>query len=294
MKKLNYELMMMCRRNRDSAHGTQKDRHNALQLMATQLQTLGFQTGSLSAGDLKGRHINRLTALWREQGIATGTQKNRMSALRWWAEKTGNPGVVKTNGDYGIGRRQMVSGESKALSLAGVDTAALSPHVGLSVQLQEAFGLRREEAMKFQVAYALRGSDPRNATDIALKASWTKGGRARVIPVTSDAQRRLLAAVKALTGSDSLIPASRSYREHLREFERETHAAGIGHTHGLRHHYAQQRYQALTGRAAPALGGPSRKAMTAAQRLADDNVRRVISEEMGHSRVSITAVYLGN
>lgn len=41
----------------------------------------------------------------------------------------------------------------------------------MSLQLQQAFGLRREESIKFQPRYADRGDH------IALKGSWTKGGR---------------------------------------------------------------------------------------------------------------------
>ena len=43
----------------------------------------------------------------------------------------------------------------------------------MSLELQRAFGLRREEAMKFQPSYA----DQKD--HITLKASWTKGGRAQ-------------------------------------------------------------------------------------------------------------------
>ena len=42
----------------------------------------------------------------------------------------------------------------------------------MSVRLQAAFGLRREEAVKFEPGKAFRSDH------IALKASWTKGDRA--------------------------------------------------------------------------------------------------------------------
>jgi integrase len=53
----------------------------------------------------------------------------------------------------------------------------------MSLELQQAFGLRREEAMNFQPSFADRGDH------IMLKASWTKGGKERIIPVRTEAQR---------------------------------------------------------------------------------------------------------
>lgn len=294
MKKLNYQLKNLCKRNHDGAFGTQKVRHNMLQLVANQLAEVGFQTREMSVHDLKGRHVNRLVALWKKQDISDATMKNRLAAVRWWAEKTGNPGAVRSNEDYGIARRQLVTNESKAETLAGKDLSGISPWVKLSLRLQEAFGLRREEAMKFKVSWALKGQSPDTATRIDLKSSWTKGGRPRSIPVLTPEQRQLLAEVRRLAGSGSLIPAERSYREHLKAFEQESAAVGLGHTHGLRHGYAQRRYETLSGHKPSVAGGRSRRAMIREERRRDDIIRQQISEELGHSRIAITAVYLGS
>lgn len=294
MNKLNYELKNLCKRNHDGAFVTQKNRHNGLQLMADQLQSVGFHTRVMSVHDLKGRHVNRLVSLWEQQALSDATMKNRLAMLRWWAEKIGNPGAVKTSEEYGIGRRQLVTNESKAETLAGKDLSTISPWVALSLRLQEAFGLRREESMKFRVSWALKGQSPDSISAISLKPSWTKGGRPRLIPVLTPEQRQLLAEVRQLAGSGSLIPPDRSYREHLRVFERETTSVGIGHTHGLRHAYAQRRYEELTGRKPPVLGGRSRRTMRREERRRDDKIRQQISEELGHSRISVTSIYLGN
>ncbi|EDR2955379.1 integrase [Salmonella enterica subsp. enterica serovar Hvittingfoss] len=294
MNKLNYELKNLCKRNHDGAFVTQKNRHNGLQLIASQLEAVGFHTRVMSVHDLKGRHVNRLVSLWKQQALSDATMKNRLAMLRWWAEKIGNPGAVKTSEEYGIGRRQLVTNESKAETLAGKDLSTISPWVALSLRLQEAFGLRREESMKFRVSWALKGQSQDNASVINLKSSWTKGGRPRSIPVLTQEQRQLLAEVRQLAGSGSLIPPDRSYREHLRVFERETTSVGIGHTHGLRHAYAQRRYEELTGRKPPVLGGSPRRTMRREERRKDDEIRRQISEELGHSRVSVTSIYLGN
>jgi hypothetical protein len=81
--------------------------------------------------------------------------------------------------------------------------------------------------------------------------------------------------------------------QQLRIYEGQTLRAGLSQLHGLRHAYAQQRYEELTGWKAPAAGGPLSKTLTPEQRDQDREVRLIISKELGHEREQITAVYLG-
>ena len=126
-----------------------------------------------------------------------------------------------------------------------------------------------------------------------LKASWTKGGKERDIPICTEAQRELLQDAKMLAGAASLIPAEMSYRDQLNRFKAQTAQAGIDRVHGLRHQYAQARYAELRGWNAPAAGGPTSKQLSAEQKVIDRQARLTISRELGHEREQITAVYLG-
>jgi hypothetical protein len=103
----------------------------------------------------------------------------------------------------------------------------------------------------------------------------------------------VLDRVRQLAGNGSLIPSSRNYRQQLRIYERHTANAGLSKMHGLRHAYAQARYQELTGWLAPAAGGPTVKALTPEQRMLDKRVRLTISQELGHERIQILSVYCG-
>ena len=93
--------------------------------------------------------------------------------------------MVPSNGELGIANRRYATNEHKSVVL-DPDKLALvkDPHAAMALRLEAAFGLRREEAINFSPSYADRGDS------IELKASTTKGGRARVIPVLKDAQRR--------------------------------------------------------------------------------------------------------
>jgi hypothetical protein len=89
------------------------------------------------------------------------------------------------------------------------------------------------------------------------------------------------------------VPANKTYIQQRHTYDGQCKAAGLSNMHGLRHRYAQARYEALTGWKSPAAGGPTARALNPAQRLADDVARQTISHELGHDRPQITAGYLG-
>lgn len=287
MRDLNFQLKQMCQRNLEGSFATRTARARILALVANQLHALGFH--HLAAQGLKPKHVDALVQRWTTEGLGAGTIKNRMAALRWWAEKIAKQNVVaRANDHYGIPERRYVTNESKARVLSAGDLAKIAdPHLRLSLQFQMAFGLRREESLKIRPAVADRGEV------LALKASWTKGGRAREIPIRSDEQRAVLAEAKALVGQGSLIPTGLTYVQQLRRFEHHCARADIHRVHGHRHHYAQMRYRELTGWPAPAAGGPRSQDLPPNQRALDREARIVISRELGHEREQVVAIYCG-
>lgn len=287
MKDLNYQLVKLCRDNRDGSYSTQATRRRILDLIACQLHELGYR--HMRAKSLKPKHVDALVSLWKDQGISVGTFKNRLSALRWWTKKIGKADIIpRDNSAFDIGNRTYVGKESKARKLDERQLAQISDdYVRLSLKLQAEFGLRREEGIKFSPNYAIQDDH------IKLKASWTKGGRARTVPILNDDQRRLLDEVKALAKGGALIPPNKDYEEQLHRYERQVRNAGIKCAHGLRHAYAQRRYEELTGWQAPLAGGPASKSLTIDQRARDKGARETISQELGHGRESVSATYLG-
>jgi len=287
MKDLNYQLMKLCRENRDGSFSTQATRRRILHRIANQLHELGYRR--MQAKSLKPKHIDALVSLWKDRELSIGTFKNRLSALRWWANKVGKADIIaKDNSAYEIGNRSYVGEESKAKILDEKQLEKISDeYVRLSLRLQAEFGLRREEAIKFSPSYAIKEDH------IRLKASWTKGGRARTVPIRTDAQRRLLEEVRKLAKGGALIPPNKNYEEQLHRYERQVRDAKIKNPHGLRHAYAQRRYEELTGWKAPLAGGPASKSLRSDQRALDKGARETISRELGHSREEISKVYLG-
>lgn len=286
MDKLAYELHKLCDRNRDGSYNTQSDRRRSLIRVSRQLLEMGFR--HMGAKSLKYKHVNALIQRWQREGLSPGTIKNRVADLRWWAEKVGKGSEIpKDNAWFGIPERQYVTNEDKSRRLGtGID-GITDAHARMSLEVQQAFGLRREESIKFQPRYADQGHC------ILIMKSWAKGGRARTVPITTEAQRTVLNRAHALAGSGSLIPAHRTYIQQRNIYDGQCQAAGLSRMHGLRHAYAQTRYETLTGWKAPAAGGPSARMLSPQQRMEDRHARQIISRELGHERICVTAIYLG-
>ena len=162
---MNYQLKQICRHCREGSYATQRNRERILTLIANELHTMGYR--QMQARSLKPKHIEALVAQWQEKNLSIGTIKNRVAAIRWWSIKINKQNVVaKSNERYGIPDRRFVTNESKAKDITQQQLSKVKDeHVRMSLELQQAFGLRREEAMKFQPSYADKGDHLR------LKAS---------------------------------------------------------------------------------------------------------------------------
>ena len=75
---------------------------------------------------------------------------------------------------------------------------------------------------------------------------------------------------------------------------------GLSNLHGLRHAYAQRRYQELTrwfdeagqGLLPPVAGGKSFKELSKKEQDWDRRARHILVRELGHSRLNIVKIYI--
>ena len=275
--------------NTERSQSTQASRASHLHIMARELSEMGYR--HLSPRNLKRKHVDALVGRWLQARLAIVTIKSRVSTMRWLARAIGKPNVIpRTNAELGIPDRSHAGRGSKAITLTQEQLERVpSPYVRISLELEQAFGLRREEATKIKPHEAHQGDW------LVLESSWCKGGRARKIRIQTKGQRDLLERAKVLaetTPERSLIP-EKTYRKHIKIYERQTYKAGIRAPHGLRHAYAQARYEVLTGWPCPAAGGPSvRELKSKEEKHRDERARAIITEEMGHGRVQITSLYV--
>lgn len=291
---LTYMLKGLMNRNKDGSFSTQANRSHILVQAAKQLKEGGFR--NMSPESIKPKHVEYLVEKWTNQNLSAGTVKNRMAHIRWWAEKVGKSSMLpKSNNGMNasikldIEKRCHVPITSKAKEIDSEKLSKINDeYVKLSLKMQREFGLRREEAIKFKPSYAVQGDK------LQLKSSWTKGGRAREIPIRTAGQKALIAEVTAFAGRGALIPPNRNYINQVNVYKAETQKVGMDFNHGLRHSYAQSRYLEITGWKCPVEGGISRLNMTKEQRRIDKEARLTISHELGHVREQITNSYLGS
>ena len=244
---------------------------------------------NMQAQSLKPKHVEKLVERWTAEGSSTGTVKNRMTELRWWAEKIGKANVVaKSNDVYGIADRRYVTNVSKARHLTAGDLAQVTDPYSRRIP-STAGGFRPAARGVAQDPTRLGG--PRRHP--GAQGQLDQGRQAREIPIRTVEQRQVLDEAKRVAGRGSLIPADRSYIQQLRRFEYHCDRAGIHRVHGHRHQYAQERYRELTGWSAPAAGGPRSRELTREQKSIDREARLTISRELGHEREQVTAVYCG-
>lgn len=154
--------------------------------------------------------------------------------------------------------------------------------------LARELGLRSKEASLLDAKSAL---DEASRTGAITIEYGTKGGRARSFSMISEWQLTALHKAADVQGpAHAVMPAVedwQSWRETGLRCIRETlQTFGIRGIHELRSAYACDRYEQITGYRAPVLGGKAPPDL-------DKMARQQISEELGHSRITITNAYLG-
>jgi integrase len=275
----------------------------------------------LHAGGRQVQHLKSLNAdhalwlaqRWIDKGLSASTLAQRMTALRKlyaWLGKPSATDRAKALLDQLPEKRRRVryvAQTSKSWSEHGVDVREafvqadrLDYRFGLMLRMIAAFGLRRSEVLQCRPWVADRG------TALRIFPGEAKGGRPREIPIESAWQRDILDLVKSKIGKTDSIgwdvdSVGKGLRPHARlkygkaRYARCMRAIGmtrgnIGTTgHGLRAEYAEN-IALLQDVVPPTLGG------TADQMHPDDLSAKLrhVSENLGHSRESVTGAYYGS
>lgn len=278
-----------------ASHATRDKRADVLYAGFKLLREKGYKLDTVES--FRGKHMEVLAKAWEERGLSPSTLQNNLSTFRIFAGWIGKAGMVERTDRYvspGAASRTSINARDKSWTAQNVDiaaklaeVAAKDARVGLQMALQAIFGLRAREAMQLRPHVADKGFY------LALTVG-TKGGRDRVVPIDTLEKRELIdraktfAASKLASTSDpnrTLAQAKNHYYHVLRSCG-ITRADGIT-GHGLRHGYANDRYEHIAGRPSPVRGG------TTPDRDTDQAARLEVAEELGHSRESVTTHYLG-
>lgn len=287
------------KRDKRTGHLTKKARATYAIQALEELRSLGYGIKNLM--NLGEKHVVALIQLWVKQGWSASTVANRISALRWLTNALGKPGLVRDPAAYGLDparvHRPQATQEDKSWSGRGIDVEAKvaaiekeDPWVGAALRMMLDFGLRLTEAILFRPRTAVVGN-------VVRVEDGTKGGRTRQVEVRTPAQRHALKAAAEMAARSergNLIPPRKEPSQQRGRIYYVLRKHGIckaasGCTpHGLRHQFAGDRYEALSGTPPTVRGGSG--ILDAA---AEEEAKRTLTNELGHSRVGILSAYLG-
>jgi len=286
------------RKDKDVSHNTREDRREFYFAFFAELRGTEVRM-RVRPRNLGNRHVIFMTRRWLARGLAAGTIQLYLSYLRTFAEWIGHPGMVLPADRYVADatrvRRSYAARVDKSWSAHGVlpdtvivEVAAFDPYVGCQLLMAQRFNLRVKEAVMCTPHLA--------EVDGQLDVKHgTKGGRRRLVPIDTPEKRAALDMAKRCAASPQahLGRPGRSLEQNLERFRYVMRKFGITHAalgitaHGLRHEYANDRYERFAGVASPVRGG------SAIPREADRAARLRLAEELGHSREAITTAYIG-
>lgn len=279
------------------AFATRTSMVERLKISIKDLHALGYKV--LHIKNLKSTHINHLVQHWKQLGLSSGSIKNRMADLRYVAKHFNREHIIHASNDYyGIKNRSYIPTKNKAMTACDFSKIK-DERLRCSLELQQAFGLRREECLKIKPQQALR-QNTSGQYYLDLQKSWTKGGIHRRIMITNDHQLNIIKKAQKIAGTSSMIPKEKTYKAQRNFYDTVTRQQGLYNLHGLRHAYAQKRYYEITqektnnnGWHCPIAGGLKSSQLTHEQKIIDQVARKIISNELGHSRIGIVKNYTG-
>lgn len=288
------------RKKKVISQATIKKRTTVIFAFFRELRLHGYKINN--PNNLSQKHIQFVVRKWEKDGLAASTMQTRLSVIRGFCEWMNKPGMVRQLESYLVNKdnavRNYITDTDKSWSAIldeiGVNTLIKEIEendeiVGVQLRLMQAFGLRKKEAICFKPKMADHG-------EYIVVTDGTKGGRDRVVPVANKVQRELLDYCKSRCDSltahmgrpgKSLLQEMNHFDYVMAKFGITKNGLGLT-SHGLRHQYLNDRFEAIAGAPSPVRGGG------VLDKERDELARYRTSEEAGHSRINITSAYFGS
>lgn len=252
--------------------------------------------------NLKPKHIEALVKYWVDKQLSANTIDNHLTVLRLFSSWINKTGMVHSLSHYCPDMKRTYAAQTdKSWSATGKDPWELwdkvyekDKVVGMQLLLGMAFGARRKEMVSFKPFIHC------HEQYIEL-FQGTKGGRPRIVAISNEFQRAVTQVLKDFVRSrggkpeEYLGSPDKTLLQNLNRFDYVLKSVGItkkdeGVTgHGLRAEYANNELQ-KRGLITTIRGGTGKLGDKFSTRLAYLQV----SEDLGHSRVSVMPAYAGS
>ncbi len=153
--KTEYQIRTVMKDNRDGSPNRQTTRLRHLKMFMEALQQRGYSK-RWDIHRLGALEVHRVVADWRAAELDHRTIANRMVSIRWLARKVGRADQIPSNQQLGIPSRGNLIPVNKAEPLDREALARLGEREQLITELRAWFGLRTEEACKFDYVVLAR------------------------------------------------------------------------------------------------------------------------------------------
>lgn len=292
------------KRAKPVSEATKSHRFVECRAMAHDLHNLGYRLTLPT--HIRQKHVKALTHYWESRkDLKPSSVLQKVSILRTFLGWMGKQGVMENMSSADMYanpekmKRDYVAKDDKSWDKL-TDPIELieavrrkNKFVSDQLMLSYLFGMRAKETWLFRPR-----KDYISQENIIHVRRGAKGGRHRIIPISSQAQRDFLEELVSRTHhlEDSMTPRTTPVKAWKSKYYRVTRLFGISRAegltpHGLRHGYAHKVYQEISGHPAAVKDLTTSKAEL--DLITDKIARLIISENLGHNRESISSAYLG-
>lgn len=282
-----------------ASFATQSDRANVIFGFFNNLRQSGFK---VEPRNIKKKHVKCVVQIWEKQRLSGGTIQKYLSVMRQYAEWINKPGLIGEAEEFlenpkSIARNYIATTDKSWDDKAEIDKYRLiteifikDQYVGIQLLMQDAFGLRRKEAVSFR-PYLNEKNGMIFVTD------GTKGGKQRWLPIDNDYKRAVIKKAQqfvnytqAHLGNPQLNLVQNLERyEYIigKVFKMNKKTIGVS-GHGLRAGFAMRELE-VRG-LLPVLKGGKIGELDKAE---EKRIRIEVAELLGHHRTRVTTAYSG-
>ncbi len=278
---------------------SRKSRKDFLQFVVKAIYDHGYKPRSTFA--LKPKHLDAVFDSLEKSGITYKTLQSKLSNLRFLVHFGGCPHLEDYIDKYAATARERYSDapavpnrlpESEEEIVEVLNRVFMEDSlVMLQLLLQWKLGLRKRESFRLRPRESYKG-------DTLHLYRGPKGGRYREVPIIGEEVHALLRHAMEVADAQggSMMPAEFSedqWRNHYNAVLLKCGVTkrGIGFTpHQLRHVFAQDLYEKVSGYKPPVLTDGYRTTPTG--EAGELRARTIVAKALGHSRLDITSHYL--
>lgn len=283
------------RKGRTVSHATVERYYQTFMMMIEILRSQNIKPLNLT--EVSYKHLAIIIQGWEAKGLSSSTITNRYTVLKriyLMMGKDQPPELRSILANPSIATRRQTATHSLDWEAHGISPETVinmieaeDPRVATTLKLCFYFGLRLKEAVSFTPLTNI-------SNGVILINKGAKGGRARIVPIETDIQRKVLEeACLNANPRTGFLGRSKQLDENMNHVYSVVRAYGITKNesgvsiHGLRHSYLNGVYEAICGVKSPINGGP------VVNKDLDRKARLEVSRRAGHSRPRIASAYIG-